>query len=417
MLTDVEKFCLREFWEKNPNQMVATPADFKKVAKPYGLEHSDYRVFLNPVNRESWGKYTLEPFLTYKDELLNTKKIQETLETESEIPMQNVVSFKTSSENKPKMHDITNTGLAVPHSDSNFVPWGFYKDIKTIIKNKTFFPVFISGLSGSGKTIFVRQACAELKRPYIRIQITSETDETDLLGSWRLQDGETVWVDGPIVTAAKEGAICLIDEIDRSSSRIASLLGILEGQPILIKKTGEIVTPKEGFNIVATGNTKGRGSVDGKYTFAIIVDEALLERFYINYTQVFPNEKTVHKILSSYSDNTPETTEFISYLSRWVSMIYQTFERDAIDDIISIRRAVQILKIFETFKNPTKAIKLGVSRFDEIEQNAFLDLFNKVSGLTIKKEDEDDDVTISSDNLAEGVDVKVLATSWIAQKV
>jgi MoxR-like ATPase len=222
-----------------------------------------------------------------------------------------------------------------------------------------------------------------------------------LLGSWRIQDSQTVWVDGPVVVAAKAGAILLIDEIDRSSSRIASLLGILEGTSILIKKTGEIVKPKEGFNIFATGNTKGRGSENGKYNFAIIVDDALLERFYINYEQEFPNQKQIHRILTSQAkviyktkELSENAVEFIDQLSKWVSIIFQTFENGAVEDVVSIRRAVQILKIWAMFENTSKAIKLGIARFDEIERNSFLDLFSKVSNIPLenpKSENTDED--------------------------
>jgi hypothetical protein len=412
-LNDVEKFILREFFQTFPTKTIFAPADLKGIASQYNFSYGDYKIFMQPNNKVAWGRYTIEPFLQYKDSLLETLAPAET-DLEPIPAMTASISHIEDVPHQPRLHtnipkkvqhsSAPDTALEIPDLDPGFVSWGFYKDIKAIIKSGEFFPVFISGLSGSGKTIFVQQACAELKRPMIRIQITSETDETDLFGSWILEDGNLRWQNGPLVTCAKQGGIALIDEIDRSSSRIASLLGILEGKPFLIKKTGEIVHPAPGFNIIATGNTRGRGSENGKYTFAIIVDDALLERFYINYYQEFPTEKVIEKILTTQMKRgmqqsiDEDSEKFIDYLKKWVSIIYRTFENDAIDDIISLRRAVQILKIYTMFKNPEKAIKLGVSRFDEIEQSAFFDLFSKVSDIPITAKNEDYDVEIESKN-------------------
>jgi len=400
-LNSDEKNFLRAVFSEFPLQNEFSPKALRELADRHELNRSVVQRFLGRENQIKWGMYTIEPFRQYANILTN-----ENVESTVSIPQANPTEQTMLEVHRGNPHVPSvnmPTSIITPEKDPGFVSWGFYKDIKEIIRSRQFFPVFISGLSGSGKTIFVRQACAELKRGYIRIQITSETDESDLLGSWRLENGNTVWVDGPIVTAAKTGSICLIDEIDRSSSRIASLLGILEGQPILIKKTGEIIHPKEGFNIIATGNTKGRGSETGKYTFAVIIDDALLERFLINYDQSFPNEKTIKKILETYTikvlnkELDTKYSEFIEYLSKWVSIIYKTFENEAIEDIISIRRAVQILRIYSLFEDTSKAIRLGISRFDQLEQDAFFDLFSKVSDINITKEEEEKDQSDNED--------------------
>ena len=400
ILNDIQKFILREFFAAHPSKLVFSPADFKEIAEKFGFGWSDCKIFISPENKVKWGKYSIEPFLEFKPEIEQTPE-----PTQNENIMQPMVATVTALEPKTHFHKSSAIqhmptelgGSEIPELEPGFIPWGFYKDIKAIIKSGEFFPVFISGISGTGKTILIRQACAELKREYVRVQITSESDESDLIGSWKLVNSEMVWVDGPIVSAAKRGHIVCLDETDRASSRIASLLGILEGGSILIKKTGEIVKPAPGFNIIATGNTKGRGSENGKYTFAIIVDDALLERFYVNYTQTFPSEKVIHRILIAQATKgmgktlDPDLEKFIGYLAKWVSIIYKTFENGAIEDVISLRRAVQILKIYSMFGNDVKAIKLGISRFDEIEQNAFFDLFTKVSDIVINKTEEEED--------------------------
>lgn len=381
---DESELVMYLYKEYNGARAEFSPAELKEAAAEIGLPEATARRFTWRENRSSWGKYSISSFFPTKEE-----KVKMESDDQESFNMSVVNFVKKESQHSVKNEGTNNISI-IPEKDPGFVPWGFYKDIKKIIESKEFFPIFISGLSGVGKTIFVKQACAELKRPYIRLQITSETDETDLLGSWRLENGETVWVDGPVIVAAKTGSILLIDEIDRASSKIASLLGILEGQPILIKKTGEIVHPTKGFNIVATGNTKGRGSDSGKYTFAIILDDAILERFVINYNQSFPTERMIFKILSAHyihawkKELEPSVSEFIGFVSKWASIIYKTYENDGIDDIISIRRAVQILKIYSLFSNIEYALKMGVSRFDTIEQNAFFDLFGKVSNIEIK---------------------------------
>jgi len=245
----------------------------------------------------------------------------------------------------------------VKHPD--YVPFGFYKDLRNIIKSSMFYPVFITGLSGNGKTLMVEQVCAELTRECIRVNISIETDESDLLGGPTLVDGNVVNRDGPVITAMKRGAILLIDEVDRGSNKLMCLQGILEGKPYYNKKNGEMVYPQNGFNVIATANTKGRGSEEGRY-LSQILDDAFLERFPITVEQEYPDVKTEKKIL----DPLIADKDFVEKLTQWADIVRQSFDQGAVDEIISTRRLVHIAKAFKIFGDRMKAIELCVSRFD-----------------------------------------------------
>lgn len=270
-----------------------------------------------------------------------------------------------------KMQDDSDT--AIPEKHVGFVPFGFYKDLKTIVEAKDFFPVFITGLSGNGKTLMVEQVCANLKRECIRVNISIETDETDLIGSNTLIDGNVVYRDGPVMTAMKRGAILLIDEVDRGSNKLMCLQGILEGKPYFNKKSGEYIHPTEGFNIIATANTKGFGSEDGKF-LAQILDSAFLERFCITVEQEYPESKVELKILKPMLND----DEFANNLVKWADIIRKTYAEGGIDEIISTRRLVHIAKTYAIFKDRKKAINLCVSKFDQETKDSFLDLYAKV---------------------------------------
>jgi hypothetical protein len=272
---------------------------------------------------------------------------------------------------QPKLVDESD--CAIPTKYPDYVPFGFYKDLFGIVKSKMFYPVFVTGLSGNGKTLMVEQVCAELKRECIRVNISIETDDTDLLGSFALINGNTIYRDGPVLQAMKKGAILLIDEVDRGSNKLMCLQGILEGKPYYNKKTGEVVLPAEGFSIIATANTKGRGSEEGRY-LSQILDDAFLERFPITVEQEYPDVKTEKKILSPLI----EDKEFVENLCQWADVVRQSFEQGATDEIISTRRLVHIAKAFGIFKDRMKAIELCVNRFDTETKMAFLDLYSKV---------------------------------------
>ena len=277
-----------------------------------------------------------------------------------------VLEFK-----QPKL--IDDSDVSIPAKYPDYVPFGFYKDLTDIIRTNMYYPVFITGLSGNGKTLMVEQVCAKLNRECIRVNISIETDESDLLGGPTLVGGNVVNRDGPVITAMKRGAILLIDEVDRGSNKLMCLQGILEGKPYYNKKNGELVKPAAGFNVIATANTKGRGSEEGRY-LSQILDDAFLERFPITVEQEYPDAKTEKKILSPLIDD----KEFVDHLVQWADIVRQSFDQGAVDEIISTRRLVHIAKAFKIFGDRMKAIELCVSRFDAETKTAFLDLYSKV---------------------------------------
>jgi MoxR-like ATPase len=262
---------------------------------------------------------------------------------------------------------------AVPSVFPDYVPFGFFKDLRNIVKSREFYPVFITGLSGNGKTLMVEQVCAELKRECIRVNISIETDENDLLGGPTLINGNIVNRDGPVLQAMKKGAVLLIDEVDRGSNKLMCMQGILEGKPYYNKKNGEIVRPAPGFTVIATANTKGRGSDEGKY-LSQILDDAFLERFPITVEQEYPNANTEKKILTPLISD----EDFVDKLCQWADVIRRSFDEGATDEIISTRRLVHIAKAYSIFGDRMKAIQMCVNRFDEDTKLSFLDLYSKV---------------------------------------
>ena len=267
----------------------------------------------------------------------------------------------------------------IPNKDETFVPFGFYKDLKKVLQGNLFYPIFISGLSGNGKTTMVEQVCANLKREAIRVNISIETDEDDLIGGNTLVDGNVVYREGPVLTAMKRGAILILDEIDRGSNKMMCLQAILEGKPYFNKKTGETVGPAPGFNIVATANTKGRGSDDGKFISANILDEAFLERFAITVEQEYPTMATEKKIVLRKMDRANiQDEDFATHLVTWSDVIRKTYYEGAIDELISTRRLEHIVNAFAVFGDKQKAVQLCVNRFDEDTKQAFIDLYSKV---------------------------------------
>jgi MoxR-like ATPase len=311
--------------------------------------------------REDRGRYKL-PNIGTKPKA----KVEQT-EPEAEMAMSaQVLTFK-----QPKLVDESD--VSIPSKYPDYVPFGFFKDLRNIIRSSQFYPIFITGLSGNGKTLMVEQVCADLNRECIRVNISIETDESDLLGGPTLVNGNVVNRDGPVITAMKRGAVLLIDEVDRGSNKLMCLQGILEGKPYYNKKNGEMVYPAEGFNIVATANTKGRGSEEGRY-LSQILDDAFLERFPITVEQEYPDAKTEKKILSPLIDD----KEFVENLVQWADVVRQSFDQGAVDEIISTRRLVHIAKAFKIFGDRMKAIELCVSRFDAETKTAFMDLYSKV---------------------------------------
>tara|TARA_R110001583_G_scaffold11396_1_gene51594 strand:+ start:277 stop:1437 length:1161 start_codon:yes stop_codon:yes gene_type:complete len=291
----------------------------------------------------------------------------------------------------------------VPSKEATFVSFGNYKDIKNIVKSGIFYPTFITGLSGNGKTLNIIQSCAELKRELIRVNITVETDEDDLLGGFRLVDGATVWHDGPVVDAMKRGAVLLLDEIDLASNKIMCLQPILEGNGVFLKKIGKFVEPQSGFNVIATANTKGKGSDDGRFIGTNILNEAFLERFPVTFEQQYPPIKVEQKILDNVMDAyNLKDDKFTENLVKWADVIRKTFYDGGVDEIIATRRLVHIINAYAIFKNKLKSVQVCVNRFDDDTKNSFLDLYSKVDA-GVNMEDlsgnVNDDETVEDSNI------------------
>ena len=351
---------LAEISTKFPGQTDFRRAIIEDVAKSMGFTAKDYYPLLKPENRVKIGTYSLDGLLPEPAEQAPaaTDKIPATA-----AQMQSIVSDERS----------------YATTDPTFVPWGSFKDITQIIKSEMFYPTYVSGLSGNGKTFMIEQACAKLGKEFIRVQINPETDEDDLLGGFRLVNGETVFAKGPVLKAMENGAILLLDEIDRATNKIMCLQGILEGKPVLVKKTGETIIPKKGFNVFATANTKGKGSDDGRFTAASILDDAFLERFTISVDMQFPSMAIEKRILNKHMDKFDvQDSEFVTKLVTWADIIRKTFYDDGVDEVISTRRLCHVVQTFSIFKDKMKSIDLCISRFDEDTKIAFLDLYTKV---------------------------------------
>ena len=267
----------------------------------------------------------------------------------------------------------------IPDKDDTFVKFGNFNDIKKIIQSRLFYPTFITGLSGNGKTFSVEQACAQLDRELIRVNLTIETDEDDLIGGFRLVNGETAWHNGPVTEALQRGAVLLLDEIDLASNKILCLQSILEGKGVFLKKVGKFVKPTEGFNVIATANTKGKGSEDGRFIGTNVLNEAFLERFPVTFEQSYPSPAVEQRILEGVALNLGvEDRDFCKRLVDWADVIRKTFYDGGIEEIISTRRLVHIIRAYSIFQDKAKAIQVCVNRFDDETKQSFLELYDKV---------------------------------------
>lgn len=271
----------------------------------------------------------------------------------------------------------------IPKKDDTFVNFGNFADLKKVVSSGLFYPTFITGLSGNGKTFGVEQACAQLNRELIRVNITIETDEDDLIGGFRLVNGETVWHNGPVVEAMERGAILLLDEIDLASNKIMCLQSVLEGKGVFLKKIGKHIVPKKGFNVFATANTKGKGSDDGRFIGTNVLNEAFLERFPVTFEQDYPTATVETKILTKVAESLKiplvgEHTNFIKHLCTWSEIIRKTFADGGIDEVISTRRLVHIMKAYAIFGKKDKAIKVCLNRFDDETKTTFVELYDKI---------------------------------------
>ena len=368
------KIILEEISKKFPGQTDFRRAIIEDIAKSFGYTQKDYYPLLQSSNRVKIGTYSLDGLLP------------------EDITMDSIPA--TAAHMATSVTSFGNEERTFAEVDPTFVAWGPYTDIMKIIKSEMFYPTYVSGLSGNGKTFMVEQACAKAGREFIRVQINPETDEDDLLGGFRLINGETVFCKGPVLKAMENGAVLLLDEIDRATNKIMCLQGVLEGKPVLVKKTGEMVKPAKGFNIIATANTKGKGSEDGRFTAASIIDDAFLERFTITVDQQFPSAAIEKKILNKHMDKFDiKDDEYVDRLVTWADIIRKTFYDDGVDEVISTRRLCHVVQTFSIFPDRIKAIDLCIARFDDDTKAAFIDLYTKVDSgvLTADSEIEDFD--------------------------
>lgn len=364
MKTEIKQAFVKTLGDKYPGRSVFDRDELIDHANEMGMPFPGF--CMRAENRIGRGKYQIQML-----SLVSSAKKVEPIDVEN-------------TENKLTQTVFEQVKIEVPEKDKTYVSWGFFRDVKQIIDSNAFYPLFIAGLSGNGKTMMVEQACAQSKRKYVRVNITEETDEDDLIGGFRLVNGETVWCDGPIPQAMKQGAICLIDEIDRGSNKLMCLQAVLEGKPLYIKKTGAVVQPAFGFNIVATANTKGRGSEDGRFTGARILDEAFLERFVATMDQPYPTTAVEKKIILNAMEAYGNLDgEFADNLVTWAEIIRKTYEDGGVDDLISTRRLVHIARTYGIFADRKRSIELCISRFDEDTRVAFVDLYTKVDSKAI----------------------------------
>ena len=309
----IEKTLSTTLASRFADQVEFRPAQVTAIARELGIKDGEAYKYTTSFPKVRRGVYNLESVVVPLRQIPNSEK-------------KSVASAVQS---------IVNNEIFVPAKDQYYVPWGNSKDVEMIVKSGSFYPTFITGLSGNGKTTMVEQACARTNREYVRVQITPETDEDDLIGGFRLIDGETVFAKGPVIKAMEAGALLLIDEIDRGSNKIMCLQGVLEGKPIMIKKTGEVIKPAEGFNVISTANTKGQGSEDGRFIAATIIDEAFLERFTITLEQPYPSMAIEKKIIIKHMDKFDcKDNDFADRLTQWSETIRKTFEDGGVDDIV-----------------------------------------------------------------------------------
>ena len=345
--------------------------------------------FVRAPYRVGTGKFKL-PVAGETITPVKPKKVKVPVMKKSEIGEESVVAYHNPTEN------------LVPDKDPLYVPFGNYNDVYSIIKSGMYYPAFITGLSGNGKTFMVEQACAKAKREFFRVNITVETDEDDLLGHYALIDGNTVWQDGPVVKAMERGAILLLDEIDLASSKIMCLQPVLEGKGVFLKKVNRFVAPAVGFNVLATANTKGKGSEDGRFIGTNILNEAFLERFPITVEQEYPSMAIERKILDKVFNSLDiEAGDFSEKLVTWADIIRKTFYEGGIDEIVATRRLVHIVNAYAIFGDRKKAIEMCINRFDEDTKTSFLALYSKCDSEVVVEEESTETTSETTEELKE----------------
>ena len=365
------------------------------VMKKYGLKDPLW-LTKNDTVRVGRGLYSLEDI-----PMTNVKSEPKTVTNNiaSVVPVAQVTEVSNHADMAMALHASNEISL-VPPKAKGYVPFGHFPDVRMIIKSGKFYPTYVTGLSGNGKTLMIEQICAQEGREMVRANITKETDEDDLIGGFRLIDGKTIWQNGPVIVAMERGAILLLDEVDLGDAKLMCLQPILEGKPIYLKKINRVVTPAPGFNILATANTKGKGSDDGRFIGTNVMNEAFLERFSITFEQEYPPLKTEVKILNNVLGASGiEDKDFADKLVNWADMIRKAFYDGAVSDIISTRRLVHICEAFAIFgQDREKAIKLCLNRFDVDTKNGFFDLYTKLDETVGPKPAATEEVKPTSDD-------------------
>ena len=367
--------CMEKFESDSNGDYILTIDQLKDVASTFGMKYAPQWIVKNPVNKVGKGLFKL-PALGEIVSVDASRLVQAAEQYESP-KTEKIENTETKQEAAYVVSSLT--GNIVPEKDPNFVTFGDYSSVKSIIASKKFYPIFITGLSGNGKTLGVTQACAEKKREMIRVNVTIETDEDDLLGGYRLRDGQTVWQNGPVIEAMERGAVLLLDEIDLASNKIMCLQPILEGNGVFVKKINKFIKPQLGFTVVATANTKGKGSEDGQFIGTNVLNEAFLERFPITFEQKYPSVKIETKIISKMLETeNVKDDEYATNLVNWADIIRKTYTEGGVDEIISTRRLVHIAKAYSIFRNKLKAVEVCTNRFDDDTKTSFIDLYTKI---------------------------------------
>ena len=366
--------CMRKYDADSNGDHILTMKQLRDVASDFGLKYAPQWLIKDPANKVGKALFKL-PALGEVTKVHASRLVQAAEQYEPATPKVDNSDIKTEA-----AYVVSSlTGDIVPKKDKSFVSFGDYSSIKSIIASRQFYPIFITGLSGNGKTFGVTQACAEKNRELIRVNITIETDEDDLLGGYRLRDGQTVWQNGPVIEAMERGAVLLLDEIDLASNKIMCLQPILEGNGVFVKKINKFVKPALGFTVVATANTKGKGSEDGQFIGTNVLNEAFLERFPITFEQKYPSVKIETKIISKMLETeNAKDDEYATNLVNWADIIRKTYSEGGVDEIISTRRLVHIAKAYSIFRNKLKAVEVCTNRFDDDTKQSFIDLYTKI---------------------------------------
>ena len=397
--------CMDKFDADSNGDHILTIHQLKEVASDFGMKYAPQWLVKNPANKVGRALFKL-PALGEVTSVHASRLVQAAEQYEPTPKTEKIDNTETKTEAAYVVSSLT--GNIVPEKDPNFVNFGDYTSVKSIIASKKFYPIFITGLSGNGKTLGVTQACAEKKREMIRVNITIETDEDDLLGGYRLRDGQTVWQNGPVIEAMERGAVLLLDEIDLASNKIMCLQPILEGNGVFVKKINKFVKPALGFTVVATANTKGKGSEDGQFIGTNVLNEAFLERFPITFEQKYPSVKIETKIISKMLETeNAKDDDYASNLVNWADIIRKTYQEGGVDEIISTRRLVHIAKAYSIFKNKLKAVEVCTNRFDDDTKQSFIDLYTKIDSGVNPEElmSKESDEPIADEDEVEGVPV------------